>query len=637
MVAPGDRVRMVRVRSLGGVAGLRGAIFAFLLVASVSVAAAPVAAQEDPRFEASVPEPDLAPGTQTTLTLSITNDAADVDDRATTASNVRVTARSGSTPIEVLSGEQLVGQLEDGASATVSVRVEVPADAPGGSYDLPLDVVYEYDGDERERTTINAAVDVPERPIFAIATERVDLFRSETGAVTLSVSNVGSRTATATRASVTAPGSEFSIGEGAGTIAHLGTLAPGETDEVTLPVAASGSATATDLRVEPTYENDNGLTVTAPARSVGVTAATGPRFDIVATNGQVSPGETGTVEWTMENRGEATAENVVVTLEATDAAVTFGDETTTTRFVDSWEPGESVTVETPITASPGARDGQYPLTATVAFDHAAGFPATAGPYDLGIPVSAVGTVSFDELILSHGGPQAVLTGVVRNDGDEPLENAVVDLVARTEGVTVRDGRTAVGSLDPGETAPVSATVLTGTSDPMPLRFDGQVSYERDGADARSQPTSIRVDRAEEDAIFAVEGVNATLSIDAANELHVRVENLHDEELTDVRASLTVDPPYESQSPTAYVGTLGPGESAVVAFQVTTPEDGIATRDAVQVNVSGETVTDRTLRDGPHTVPIEVGGGEAGGGSIAIAVLAIVVIALLGGGWWWLNR
>ena len=51
------------------------AVVLVLVVVSSSLAAMPVAAAEDPRFEASVPEPELTPGTQQTLTVSITNDA----------------------------------------------------------------------------------------------------------------------------------------------------------------------------------------------------------------------------------------------------------------------------------------------------------------------------------------------------------------------------------------------------------------------------------------------------------------------------------------------------------------------------------------------------------------------------------
>jgi hypothetical protein len=618
-------------------AGLRGTLIALLVVVSASLGAAPVAADEDPRFEVSVPEPELEPGTQSTLDLAITNDAEAVEDHATTASNVRVTARAGSTPIEVISGERRLGQLADGATASLSVRIEVPADAPGGSYDLPLDVVYEYEGDERERTTVHATVEIPERPIFSIATERVDLHPKETGAVTLGVENVGSRTANQTQATVTAPGSGIAVGGDNGATPHLGALRPGQSVEVTVPVSATGAASASTLRIVPTYENVNGVTVTAPARSIGVSPGADPRFVPVSRSVQVSPGETGTAEWVLENRGGSIARNVVVSIETTDPAVSFDAGTTTTRFVPAWEPGERVTVETPIRVGSGARNGSYPVVMTVAFEHAAGFDSTAGPYGLGAPVSAIGAVSFADMELTHGGPQAVLSGTVTNDGQRTLENAVVDVAALTDGVSAVDGRTAVGTLEPGETAPVSATVRTGTSDPRPLRFEGQLRYGVDGDVATSVPTSFRVEGAESESLFDVEGVNATLSVDASNELRVRIENRHDAELTDLRARLAADSPYASQSPTAYVGSLAPGTSTVVTFEVTTPEDGVPTRDALQVNVTGETDADRVVRDGPHTVPVTVGGGEAGGSSVLVGVLAVVVIALLGGGWWWLNR
>jgi len=632
-----DMSRPLLPRSWPGSVRLVSALLVFLVVGS-SLVATPVLAAEDPRFEASVSEPELTPGAQQTLVVSLTNDAEDVDDQVSTASNLRVTATSGSTPIDVQSGERRIESLADGQSATLEFTVEVPRDVPGGTYTLPLEVIYEYDGDERERTTVRATVEVPERPIFAVETERVDLHPRETGAVTVALRNVGSEPANDTTATLTAPGQGLSVGE-AGERAFLGTLGPGEERSVTVPVTSTKTASSIEheLSVEPTYENTNGIREVAPARSVSVTVAEDPRIGLTGATGYVPAGERGTVEWTLQNRGESVMSAVTLSLESADPAVTFRGTSTTTRFFEQWAPGETKTVRTELAVGESARDGTTPLTGTVTFDHAAGFQADGGPYSFGAPSSAVDGISFTDLELTHGGPHPVLLGSVTNDGTEPLENAVAVIRAETAGVMVREGRTSLGTLDPGETKAVTAAVSTGGSDRRQLTFEGVVQYDRGGNQAATEPTAFHVTRSPEESLFAVQPVNATFEVDKSNALRVRIENDGPVTLTDVRAQLTARPPYESQSPSAYVSTIEPGESTIVAFEVTTPDDGVRTADTLEMNLTADTPSGQSVSDGPHLVPFVVGDGDTTSGSLIIVALAVVVILVMAGGWWWLNR
>jgi uncharacterized membrane protein len=166
---------------------------------------------------------------------------------------------------------------------------------------------------------------------------------------------------------------------------------------------------------------------------------------------------------------------------------------------------------------------------------------------------------------------------------------------------------------------------------------GQLQYGQDGDRRRSEPRSVRVPAAPRESLLTVEPVNATLGIDQSNVLRVEIENVGPTALTDLRAQLAVPPSYGSQSSTAFVPSLAPGESTVLQFEVTTPEDGVATSGAFSLNVSAETTGDRPVVDGPHVVPVTIGEEGATGTALPIAVLAVVVIVLLGGGWWWLNR
>ncbi|MDZ7850273.1 MAG: NEW3 domain-containing protein [Halodesulfurarchaeum sp.] len=616
-----------------------GVLLVLLVVGSLFVL--PVSAAEDPRFETSVPEPELQPGATQTLTVTLTNDAADVDDEVKPASNVKVTAKSGSTPIEVASGERQLGRLADGESTTVDLGIEVPASAPGGTYHLPLAVTYEYDGDERETETVTARVVIPERPIFAIESVDVDLHPGETGTVTLTMANDGSQPARNASVALSSQHAALTVGGEARSSTFLGTLEPGDTARATVAVTATRAALAQpyDLQVAPSYRNANGITTQTPTRTIGVAPAETTRFGVAETTGTVSPGETGTVELTLENRGETTLSEAVLRLEPTGSGLTLDGAKAATHFVGEWAPTEERTVSVAVGAAESVSAGSVPIRATLAFEHPAGIQSESGPIAVGIPVTAVEVFEYSDVFVTHTGPGPVLSATVTNTGEQPIENAVVALTSRTPGVQVTDGWSAVGTLGTGESTTVSAELRVAGDDRTSQSFEVQVRYAGEGGQAaRSETTTIWAELATAGDLFTVEPVNNTFDLDSSNELRVRITNEGTESFEDIRASLTAQPPYQSQSPTAYVASLEPGESAVVAFEVTTPEDGIETTDTLALNLTAETETDRTVVDGPHLVPITVdGGGETTGSSILIAGLAVVVIGLLGGGWWWLNR
>lgn len=501
-----------------------------LLVALLVASAAPgtVVAAEDPRFEVTVPEPRLQPGATQEVTVHLTNDAADVDERVTTASNVRVTASAGATPFTVVSGPRLVGTMDDGATRDISFRIEVPSTTPGGTYRIPLEVTYEYDGDERARQMVYAVVHVPERPIFTVDGVTSNLVVGETGRVTVTMTNVGSRAATASTLALTAPASALSLGGTQSTTAYVGAWAPNETRQVTFAVSATEAAIATEyaLTLQPSYRDANDVATTAPAQSIGVTPA---------------------------------------------------------------------------------------------------------------PEQAFG---FADVSVDLRGTSAVLTAEVTNEGDRAVEDAVVTLESLGPSVTVREPTAPIGALAPGESATVAFDLgVAPEAAPGPRQFDARVRYDRGRATTyQSDAVALRADFPTGEKTFSLQPVNATFGIDTTNRFTVRVTNTGDEPLTDVRAMLAPTPPYQSQSPSAYVGSLAPGESAVVTFEVTTPEDAVPTRDAMTVNLTADTPNDQTVRSGPHLVPFTVAEpGSTTSNTTALAAGAVLVIVLLGAGWWWLNR
>lgn len=614
-----------------------------LLTLTVVVGTLPVpaAAAEDPRFEVYVPEPRIQPGATQTVTIHLVNDAKEVDERVRAANNVKVIPRSGKTPFDILSGTQLVGRIPDGVPTPVTFRIEVPGDVAPGSYEIPLKITYEYEGDERKTTRVKATVRVPKRPRFRIVNTSSTLFLGERGTVTVKARNVGSAVARETTLTLTSQNPALNFAGAPSTATFVGNWSPGTVKTVTFPVQVASSAMPREyaLTLKPTYENEEGHTTAADPMPLGITPDAGHRIAVVDAETSVPIGETGTLSVTLVNRGETVLEDASITLETGGQALSFQGTSATSAFIGQWAPGEQRTVTVNVSAAPSADIRSHLVEARVAYAFPEGTSAMTGPLSFGVTPAPEQTVAFRDFSVNLHGSIGTVTGVVVNTGDRPIHDALVTLQSVAPSVRVTEGTTPVGTLDPGESAPISAEirVMPNTS-PGIRELRGTVGYERGGRSYRTDPSSFQVPIRTGAELFAVESMNATFGVDTTNTFRVRLRNTADIPLTDIHVTLRALPPYQSQTPTAYVRALEPGESAVLTFEVTTPEDAVPSTGAMPLNVTAETPKDKRIAAGPYFAPFTI--AEAGAAAQDVTVLAVgavVVLVLLGAGWWWLNR
>jgi len=108
------------------------------IAASLGSAQAQSATGGDPDLEAYVPDPKLMPGSASTLTVQIANDASTrygsppERDRVTTARNVRVELDAGDAPLSVETAKRSVGSITENEPRSVPFAVEIPEDADRG-------------------------------------------------------------------------------------------------------------------------------------------------------------------------------------------------------------------------------------------------------------------------------------------------------------------------------------------------------------------------------------------------------------------------------------------------------------------------------------------------------------------------
>jgi hypothetical protein len=132
-------------------------------------------------------------------------------------------------------------------------------------------------------------------------------------------------------------------------------------------------------------------------------------------------------------------------------------------------------------------------------------------------------------------------------------------------------------------------------------------------------------------------VNATFEIDSDNRFVVRITNREPVTLREIRTRINATDPFTSESSTAYVDVLKPGESALLVFEVTVVEDAVATTTAIEATVTAREPDGDRISDGPYVIPTMVTEPSGPGNTALLVGGALAVLLVLGGGWWWLRR
>lgn len=424
-----------------------------LLVFALLLAPQSVAAAEEPRFTATVPEPVLVPGTTQGLTIQLANEAADPGDRVETARDVEVRVAGGDTPIDVRSGPRSLGTMGDDAVRTFSVTVDVPQTIDAGTYSLPVEVSY-VNGGERRTTTVDATVRIKDRAFFRVEETTSDVAVGGTGTVSVTVTNVGSQPASAAAVTLASQSPDVSFGRAASASRYVGDWAPGETRTLTYEVSVGDAAEplAYALEARVVYETAEGDTRQSRPLRVGLTPLPQPSFDVRNVETDLRVGHDGHLEATVVNTGDRPVEGVVVNLESALSTVDVGDESVA---LGTLKPGEERTVSFDVSVSESASAGPRQFDVAISYRDAAGERQRLDPVELQVAIGEARPVFA--VVPAQGSFAAGSSGTLRvkltNREDEPLEDISVKLYAN-DPLSSDDDEAFVESLEPGESATV---------------------------------------------------------------------------------------------------------------------------------------------------------------------------------------
>ncbi len=505
------------------------------LTASLGGAQAQSASGGDPDLEAYAPDPTLTPGTASTLTIQIANDATTRYDspperaRVTTARNVVVELDAGDAPLTVETGEHSVGSITETEPRSVPFAVDVPEDAEPGTYEVDVEMTYSY----------------------------------------------------------------------------------------------------TSFRRPGTGENERTYTVT---ETVDVEIDDAPQFRLTtADDSRLQVGESGPFAVTVENVGGETARNVAVSLTSASSMVGFDGGQSDVARVDELAPGETAEVTYEAGVKPDAPVRQYELDGAVRYTDPQGINGRDDDLSIGVEPAAEQDFSLDLV----GGTlrvdqEGAVTVRVTNNGPRVAADVAIDFAREYPTLRLLEGSVSAGTLESGESATVRLPVAaTRDAEAVEKSLDMRVQYRTAADEQRyDDDVSLVTPIAPRRDDFRVSVSDPTIGVDSSRLIEVEVTNNRNQTLTDIEASLGTSDPLDSDDDDGYIGSLDPGESATLTFELAATADANPKTYAASIDFAYEDERGKSMMSDAYQIPITV---ESNDGAGLFSVLPLVALGLLGVG------
>ncbi|OLZ42630.1 hypothetical protein A6E15_04730 [Natrinema saccharevitans] len=446
----------------------------------------------EPDLELVDANPEVTPGTETTLEVQIKNDG----DLHTGAQADRVLTARGVTaeiddagPFEAAGGEVAVGPIQDGAIATAPLAIEVPEDVESGTHEIEVDVEYAYtnrvsDASSSQQRlekseTLDLRVTVPEEPRFDVSTVAADVAPGSSGDVTMEIENTGGEPANHTRVSVAGFGG-VTIGGGTSENA-IGDLAPNESTTTTVEAAIADTASATDKPLEATFTYEDGAGIERTTEPVRTTLAPTAEqsFSIRNVDESLSVGYEGDITGEVVNDGPRNVDDAVLIVEPMSESLFVED----TRYaLPELKAGESTEFRYPTDVSGQGDPGARQLRFTVEYTGSGDATLTDGPISERVVVDERRdefSIADDGLSVSQGdSSDAVLE--ITNERPTTLSNIDARLYA-DDPLDAPDDEAFVDELEPGESAEIRFEIEAtedATVETHPVELDFEYETER---------------------------------------------------------------------------------------------------------------------------------------------------------------
>ncbi len=463
-------------------------ILLVVLVVFATVAATGVAAGQSasgtvigrPTVDVFTSTTEVEPGTRTDLDLVVSNDGrlnrggpAEYEQRVTTARGLTVDVDVGDTPFEVNTGTVAVGEAPRGTTAVDPVSITVPEDVDPGRYRIPVTVSYSYTvsveysavgapdyndltSEERRYITLR----VRDQPQFDVVESTSTTQIGDTGTVTVTLANDGTRTARDASVALSSSTDELTFGsESTRSTGYVGAWEPGTNATVAYTVTFDDDAALRNYSLSATveYEDTDGIARTSEPLAVGVRPDREQAFALRDTGATLRVGEDGRFTGTVVNRGPDTARQPVVVFSSSNPNVNVES---TEYALETLEPDETGAFAFDVTISDAASATTQQFNVSVRYRNARGDVRLSDPLNERVTVqpqrNRFSVEAVNRTVVA--GETTALELRVTNEGDEPLRDVEAKAFVQSP-LSSDDDEGLVSALAPGE----SATFVVGLS------------------------------------------------------------------------------------------------------------------------------------------------------------------------------
>ena len=560
-------------------------IIAVLVVASLLLPTTALAATTGrPHLSASTSTNQFAPGDDGALSITLRNQGEidtssnpQVNSQVTTARGVKVSVESGSAPISVQSGPQIVkgGSIQDGGAVPTQFQISVDRDAEPGTYQVPVTVDYTYTSSVSdsgkystgtEERTLYVPITIKEVPQFEIVSSKSNLSIGESGPVTVTIENIGHAAAHNAYISLQSSNGAVSTGASSGAASSAGRSAAASNANA----AASGSS------------------------------------------------------------GSSSGS-------ASGSAVSLGGAST---YIGNWEAGENKTVTIQSSVASNAEVRNYTLKASVNYENKNGNDQQSNPLVFGVKPRGEQTFAVRNVSSTlRVGDTGTLSGTIVNTGETTVHNLVVDFQTQNQNINAQEPEYAIGTLKPGEKAPFSFKAeVTDSADAGPRQFTLSAKYRDNNNDrhqADSADVKANIGPARKD--FKIKGIHTTLQQGKNGNLSVVVTNNRNETLRDVSAKVFVDSPLSTSNSEAFIAKLSPGQSKRISFDLSVGGNTMAKSYPAKMDFQYELPDGDTHLSQTYKVPVQVTEPSGNGGFPPAWVTGLVGVVILAAAGYYLYR
>ena len=363
------------------------------------------------------------------------------------------------------------------------------------------------------------------------------------------------------------------------------------------------------------------------------------RFAIVESVSDVSVGDTGTINVTVENRGEAAAVDGTMTLTSQSAAVTVGGAEADSRYLGRVSPGERRTLSYEVSIAESADPQSFSLSAVVDYEDTDGLSRSSPT--MGVQLTPSPEQEFELRGLSYDlrvGEDGTVSGEVVNHGPNTARNAVAVLSTDNPNLDIPEADYVLGTLQPGESASFEYDVSASEeASEGPRQLTMEVRYRNAaGTQLSSKTIDVPVEVAAERDVLDVQATSSTVEAGSSGRLVLEVTNVDDEPISDVSAKLFANDPLSSSNDEAFQSEIAPGETEEFVFEISGAAGALPKTYPASVDFQYDDADGDTLLSDTYRVPVEVVEPESSGGPPVLPIVGVLVV-VLGGGYYLLRR